>query len=301
MIHDLKPMLAASIRSDKNESIAGLRFPLIASPKIDGIRCLINGKPLSRSLKPIPNAHVSRMLDSDLLRYLDGELLVGDGDNFQQVTSGIMSRDGTPDFTFHVFDHFAEPNAPYERRPQLLHSAFIAARRRHPFLRFVETQMMFSLADLEDFAEKCLSEGYEGAMVRTPHGPYKFGRSTFKEGYLVKIKPFEDDEAEIVGFEEQMENRNEATTNELGRTKRSSHMANLVPKGTLGALIVRNKKFGEFNIGTGVGLNDALKAEIWKNRNAYLGKTIKFRYQAAGPKDKPRIPSFQGFRHPDDL
>jgi DNA ligase-1 len=297
---DIKPMLAAPIRPEKGESLAGLRFPVIASPKIDGIRCLvIDEVPHSRSLKPIPNRHVAGLLRNSLLNCLDGELLIGDGSDFQSVTSGIMSRDGEPDFTYHVFDHFASPNDPYEKRIGELHGVVSAAMRRLPFVRLVRTEFIRDLTELEDFTEKCLSEGYEGAMVRNPLGPYKFGRATFKEGYLTKVKPFEDDEATVVGFEEQLENRNESTTNELGRTARSSHQANLFPKGTLGALVLNHPAFGEFNIGT--GFDSALRQKVWNNRSAYLGKQVKFRYQTAGMKDKPRIPSFKGFRHTDDL
>ncbi len=44
----LKPMLSASLRKDKGESLDDLVYPLVASPKIDGIRCLItNGEAVS--------------------------------------------------------------------------------------------------------------------------------------------------------------------------------------------------------------------------------------------------------------
>ena len=56
----------------------------------------------------------------------------------------------------------------------------------------------------------------------------------------------------VIGMEEKMHNANEATIGELGQTKRTSHQENLVPMGTMGALIVRDLKTGvEFNIGTG--------------------------------------------------
>ena len=297
---NIKPMLAAPIRPDKGESLAGLRFPVIASPKIDGIRCLvIDEVPHSRSLKPIQNGHVSRLMANSLLNCLDGELLIGDGSDFQAVTSGIMRREGTPDFTFHAFDCFADPLDPYEKRLGALHGAIKAAQRVLPFVKLVKTQFIRDLMELEDFSAQCLAEGYEGAMVRDPIGPYKFGRATFKEGLLTKVKPFEDDEAEVIGFEEQMENTNEKTINELGRSKRSSHQAGKVPKGTLGALILRHPTFGEFNVGT--GFDDAFRRKVWDNRPAYLGQLAKFRYQAIGTKDKPRIPVFKGFRHADDL
>ena len=43
-----------------------------------------------------------------------------------------------------------------------------------------------------------------------PNAPYKQGRSTVREGYLLKVKTFLDDEATVVRFEERMHNGNEA-------------------------------------------------------------------------------------------
>ena len=170
------------------------------------------------------------------------------------------------------------------------------ADRRLDFLFPIEIS---SRAQLDLYLQQCLAAGHEGVMVRDPFGGYKYGRATLKQGWLTKVKPFEDAEAMIIGFEEQMKNGNEATTDNLGHTERSSHKANLVPKGTLGALVVESEKFGQFNIGT--GFDDAFRAEVWANRDAYLGKLVTFRYQAIGTKDKPRVPSFKGIRNPSDL
>lgn len=296
----MKPMLAASLRADQGESLDSLSFPLIASPKIDGIRCLVDhANPLTRSLKIIPNHHIRKLLSHSLLNKLDGELLVGDGSNFQAVTSGIMSRDGQPDFTYHIFDHFGDPAAEYTQRLASLHAAFHNARALFPFLRLVPTQWITTAAELDAFTAQCIADGFEGAMVRKPSGPYKFGRATLTEGYLTKIKPMADAEGFVIGFEEQMTNTNTATLNELGRTTRSSHQAGMIGKDTLGTLIVENETFGEIRLSS--GLDDALRREIWRNQRAHLGRIAKFRYQAIGTKDKPRIPTFAGFRHQDDI
>lgn len=72
-----------------------------------------------------------------------------------------------------------------------------------------------SAAELAAYKEKCLSEGYEGVMVRDPAGPYKCGRSTVREGWLLKIKRFEDGEAEVLETYEGMSNYNEAGVDAL--------------------------------------------------------------------------------------
>ena len=57
-------------------------------------------------------------------------------------------------------------------------------------------------------------------MVRTPDSPYKCGRSTEREAWLLKIKRFEDAEAVVLGTYEGMSNMNEAGVDAFGRTKR---------------------------------------------------------------------------------
>jgi DNA ligase-1 len=99
-----------------------------------------------------------------------------------------------------------------------------------------------------------------------------------------------------------MHNGNVAKRNALGRTERSSHKGNLVGLDTLGTLLVRDIHTGvEFSIGTGIGLNTILRKMIWEAREAYLGVLVKYRYFDGGGKDRPRFPTFHGFRDEIDL
>lgn len=295
MSTQFKPMLAGNIKSPYD--LSDLYYPLIASPKIDGIRCIIrDGIPVSRSLKPIPNLYIRNKLSNIAFNGFDGELIVGSGHNFQDTTSGIMRVDGRPDFKFCVFDDcrikemaYISRVAQYSQRIRDINIDWIHA---------VPTVEVLNQDQLEAYLEMYIHNGYEGVMVRSKFGPYKYGRSTFNEGSLVKIKPLEDSEAVVQGFIEQEANLNEAFTGELGQTKRSTHQANKVGKKTLGAIVLSNSQFGEFNIGT--GFNDELRNEIWNNTSKYIGKTVKFTYQSIGTKNKPRIPVFKGFRHEDD-
>lgn len=287
-----KPMLA----SDAN--LAALRFPLYASPKLDGIRATkLPGQPLlSRSLKAIPNAHVQKLFDYTFYDYMDGELIVGSPTSksvYRDTMSGVMSRQGVPDVKLYVFDHVEFPFNKYEWRLQ-----DVKKNADYPNLVILEQRVIWNIGDLLEYEESMLEQGYEGLILRSLDAPYKYGRSTAREGYLLKLKRFMDAEATIIGFEERMHNGNEATTNELGRTERSSHKANLVGRGDLGAITVR---FGECTFNIGTGFDDSLRSEIWANRDYYLGKIAKFKYFAVGIKDAPRHPVFLGFRDPADL
>lgn len=299
-----KPMLAASMENSKGEKMffKDLSYPLGASIKLDGIRCLrVGGQTLSRSFKQIPNKYIQAQM-ANLPDGLDGELVTYNTDGtvrtFSEVQGDIMSQDGEPNFKFEIFDYVKDSlDKPYQDRLVDLRSLALPS-----FCTLVLPTICNNEAELLAYEEQAIADGHEGIMTRNLKGGYKCGRATFKSQDLVKIKRFVDSEAEIIGFEEKLHNANEAETDELGHTKRSSAKSGLIPAGTLGTLLVRDVHDGrEFGIGTGKGLNDALKKEIWDNQSKYLGKIVKYQYQEVGTKDNPRIPSFQGFRDPRDM
>jgi hypothetical protein len=135
-------------------------------------------------------------------------------------------------------------------------------------------------------------------ILRDHNEKYKMGRSTASEQGMLKLKRFLDAEAEVIGFQERMHNGNEATTNELGRTSRSSHKSGKSGRGDLGALIVRTPEGIEFGIGS--GFDDNTRQSIWANQDDYLGRLVKYKYFPLGSKDAPRHPVFLGWRDRSD-
>jgi len=285
-------MLACNAELDK------LKYPLMASPKLDGVRCCIrDGQALSRTLKPIPNCSVRRWLGLPHLNGLDGELIVGSPTSktcYRDTVSGVMSYEGEPAFTYYVFD-LTDYDKGFQERYAELGRAFTNTYH----IRRLPHTIILNEAELLAYEEQQIAEGYEGVILRGMNSPYKFGRSTIKEGGMLKVKRFVDNEAEIIGFEEEMFNGNEATTNELGRTKRSSHAAGKVGKGTLGAFLVRDAATGiEFSVGTGLTADE--RALCWRDRHALVGELIKYKSFEVGVKDRPRHPVFLGFRDRSD-
>ena len=281
----MKPMLAAAATID--DVVAALAIgPMIATRKIDGIRCLIiDGVAVSRKLIPIPNKHVQNMIGRGVFNNLDGELICR-GD-YSDVQSQIMSVDKMPDFTFCVFDDFSDLTMAYETRIKRL------ARRVD--VDDVETSVITDLADFLAFEQAVLKNGYEGVILRDPKARYKFGRSTIRERGMLKIKRMEDSEAVIIGTVPLYHNQNEALKDNLGRTKRSSAKAGKVESDVMGALSVRDIKTGvEFEIGTGFSAED--RAKDWP-----IGSIVTYRFMPHGTKDKPRHPSFKGIRNPKDM
>lgn len=269
-----------------------IKYPVLATPKLDGIRCgCVDGVAKSRNMKPIPNHYVRQQLEG--LHGLDGELMVN-GD-FNEVQSGIMSQDGEPNFVFHVFDDFSNPDTPYRERIEN-----IEWEHNNPHIQVLYPHTIHNEQELDCYLEDCLELGYEGVMIRKPDGKYKFGRSTVNEGILLKIKKFLDSEATLVEIVEKMTNDNPLEEDELGRAKRSSCKENKTPAGTSGAVVLDWNGI-IFNVGFGPGFTDAIKQEMWDMRHELKGRLYKFSYQELSKDGIPRFGKLLGERHEDDL
>ena len=288
-----KPMLAS-----KCERPDLLPFPVLATPKLDGIRCLkLGGKALTRSFKPISNRFAREWIEANLPDGLDGELMLRGG-TFSETTSAIGARDGQPDFVFHVFDYVTDSiSTPYRLRMEAL-----AALPDSPRIVKVMPVLIPNASALAAYEEECIAAGYEGAMVRTPDSPYKCGRSTEREAWLLKIKRFEDAEATVLASYEGMTNQNTAELDAFGRTKRSLAQAGMIGRGELGGFVVRHLSTGvEFRLGYNHIVGGVDRVTLWLRRELLVGKVVKFSHQPSGAKDAPRFPKFIGFREAWDM
>jgi DNA ligase-1 len=218
-----------------------------------------------------------------------------------------MSQDGEPDFVFQVFDYVSSDLELgfQDRLKELRESMINKVWMRVGTLQKVDIVPHYLVGSAEELMAKeaeFVNQGFEGLMLRKPVGKYKCGRSTLKEELLLKVKRFEDSEATVLDVLELMHNSNEKETDELGMSKRSKAQAGMIPAGMLGKFKVKDIKSGvEFEIGTGLGLTQELRKDIWDNKGEYLGKLVKYKFQPAGVKDLPRFPVWLGFRHEDDL
>jgi DNA ligase-1 len=290
-------MLASAI-----EDTSTLKFPALASIKLDGIRATVQGgKLLSRNLKPIPNKRVQERF-AGLPEGLDGELIYGDPADehaFSNTASIVMSNDKSADgLNFHVFDFFEDK--PFSEREQ---DYFELQFDLPDCVIHVHQHTINNEEELLQYEAAALERGHEGIMVRSLDGPYKQGRSSLKQGYLLKLKRFKDSEAKIIGFIEEQENTNEAKTNLLGRTERSSKKEGMVGKGTLGKfeVIGINGIYKDVEFSVGGGFTAAMREQFWKDRKSLVGKIVKFKYFPTGSVERPRFPVFKGFRDKRDM
>lgn len=312
---EFAPMLAVKAELDK------IVYPILASPKFDGVRVVTRrgAGALCRSLLSVPNEHIRMQLEAFV--DLDGEVVVGPPtakDVFNRSQSGVMTAEGFPQFTFYVFDHLGMSEQPFWKR---LAAIKMRATSFPGYIVPVEHVTIHNEEQLLAYSQSCLDAGYEGAMLRAIDGPYKYGRSTLKQGWLLKVKNFVDAEAEIVGFEELMVNDNPPTINALGLQERSSHKENLRPGGKLGSLIAEmvwpdtgpcedegcphfrtpHSHAKKVRFGIGTGFSDEQRRAYWEYRDQLKGCLVTFKYQKEGSKDAPRIPVFKGIRDRRDM
>lgn len=312
----MKPMLASDWVERK------LRFPCIIEPKIDGVRGLnMTGTLTGRSLKKFKNLHVTSMFSHSALVGMDGEFAAERDthpDLCRITSSALGTIKGEPYVLWHVFDYVtpATRGLPYIQRLDALRDALDAVCLQAPALwnrlRMIPRIIVYNLEELLEWEEIWLKLGYEGLIIRDIDGVHKAGRSTPTEGGLLRIKRFVDFEFRAHTIIEGESNENEAQINELGGTFRSSHQENMVANGMIGAMLgttldvvkdgdtVLFEKGAEIRVGAGCLTHDQ-RRYYFTHQNEFLALIHKAKFFPKGIKDKPRFPTWQAFRSPEDL
>ena len=300
MKQSFAPMLASTYTGEE------LTFPVLVTPKIDGVRAIkIEGKLVSRSLKQIPNIAIRTLMERILPEdgIFDGELSV-DSD-FQKTVSAVMSVNTVlpTNLKFYWFDWVQKYdfNTPYCLRVLSMHDYIKnnkELRKLNIIIPLVPAQVD-NIEELSLFEEASIRKGYEGVVVRSYAGRYKCGRSTMREGIMIKIKRFEDFEATIIDTEELMHNLNQEQRDNFGRMQRSSAKGNKIKSGTLGAIVARAHNGNIFKIGT--GFSSQQRYELWASSNDLIGKLVKYRCAGNSKDNVPKCAVFLGVRHQDDI
>lgn len=305
-------LLAPSEMPTPEEHQAAGRFPLLASHKLDGNRCLIyKGKLLSRTMKPQPNENLPGYL-AGICEYskkfawvFDGELYSHERP-FSELQSILRSKDKPipGDVNYHCFDGFPEPSWDdisgfgFEDRLEELKQRWTYSPITWANFQFVPEFKVSNVLILNTLYESSIREGYEGLILRDPSGMYRHGRATVKQGIIFKMKAFDTLDAVVVGYEQQVEVNGTAVraTNEMGRTARTHKAGDHHPVNCMGSLQVRDEKGRAFSIGWGKGWDYAKRTELWNQRDSLVGRWVEVRHMVAGEKDLPRMPQLVRFR-----
>lgn len=321
----IRAMLAAQF--DERRILAHLEAVgfLWFQPKIDGMRVLggPDAVPLSRSGKEWKQKHLRALFrERPSLRGFDGEVIAGhvyDPTVFRDSMSGIRAEDGSPEFTYYVFDNFSDRCAPYGysyRLAKIREILDICEDDPNQFIRvqggegydakivLCPTYRCTTLDEIYRREEEAIAAGWEGGILRRDDRPYKFNRATPLDGSLTKLKRFEDAEAIVVGYEAWEVNENEAELSELGYTVRSQHQDGKRVIDRLGCLHVEllTDRSIKFKVGVFKGWDHAMRDRLWAARTTLPGRILKFKHQGyGGGYDKPRTPVGLGWRSAIDL
>ena len=142
------PMLAATL---KPEDINKLKFPVLATIKLDGIRCeIINGEAKSRTFKSIPNTYIRTELEK-IFNFQDGQIFDGEilsGKSFQECSGNVMRHEGESDFKYYLFDYISDGlDEYYNKRMKKLEALVITDPR---VIKLIPT-MINNVEELEAF------------------------------------------------------------------------------------------------------------------------------------------------------
>ena len=303
----IKPMLAC----DWDEDRFTFSKPMLAQPKIDGVRALnLEGRLTGRSLKPHKNKYTGELYNGLACMGFDGEMAAEAATHprlCSLTTSALNTIEGTPYTVWWLFD-YVTPNTfmlPYEQRINMLRDRVQDLRAQGHYigehLRIMPSTRVVNMEEFLALENKWLEAGFEGAILRDPNGLYKQGRATQREGTLLRVKRFVEREAVVLGLEQGSVNTNIATLNELGHIERSTHQLNMVPSGMVGALNCKDVETGQMITVAAGSMPHSERQLYWQEPHRILYKTIKYKTFPRGVKDKPRFPTFQSIRAESDM
>ncbi len=192
-----------------------VNYPAFVQPKLDGVRCLVYGDPLSLKSRHNSSLIGFTKIERDLLQlfsnssssssssrvFLDGELY-SHSLKFQEI-SGIVRdiSDWTKKerLTYYIYDCYdpQQPDLTFRERYALLRKLF--GSQRFECLVLLSTLPVDNELQVQEHKTIWSRGGFEGAIWRASNGRYV---PNYRSMDLLKLKDFHEEEYEIVGFKE---------------------------------------------------------------------------------------------------
>lgn len=265
-----RPMLAHPFAKRSS----AIKWPAFVQPKMDGIRMIaVIGEDdvelYSRNAKPLtaPRHLVAPLLE----RFHGGEIV--DGELFspdmtlQDIVSGAKKKsDLTARLQFWIYDMAGEGTF-MQRFARATEALGDDPAVSYPLV-LVPTHYVDDEDEMRAHHGRHMELGFEGSIVRNANGKYKEGK---RSPDLQKVKDFQDDEFEIVGFKDGVGNDEGLVTWECRTAK--------------------GREFSARPMGT-----NEQRAEWFQNGADYVGRmlTVKFMYYT--PDGSPFHPVGMGIR-----
>lgn len=272
---------------------------LLASPKLDGIRCLVAFSPELNRMMYISrrgtlfecceslDAHLLPLFKRDPRLMIDGELYTP-LENFETLSSLVRTtlkgrtpemRERQKDLQFHAFDimyskRIADPAKVYfpERFKLLKEIIPVPSTKQNAAHRFTSPRFQpllhvpvhrMSQDAAETFLDKAIAGGYEGIMIRREAFPYGFGKRT---NALMKYKKFDSEEYVV-----------RDVVQGIGRCT-----------GQAGSFLLKTKKGITFSATP--RSDGPLRQLLWERRAEIIGQVVTVQFQGKSPDGVPRFP-----------
>lgn len=259
----LTPVFASSPVMLANVYHAGITLSdYWISEKYDGVRGYWDGETLrtrSGAIIPAPAWFTAHWPKAPM----DGELWAGRG-RFEQASSIVRQQPADDDawrrMRYMVFDLPGHAGTFDQRIPALQK---LVAQVDRPWVQAVAQVKVANAAELQHKLDEVVQAGGEGLVLHRGASLYRAGRSDD----LLKLKPFDDAEARVVGIVS-------------GKGKYA---------GMMGSLLVELPDGTRFRIGTGF-------TDEQRRDPPPVGSMVTFRYQGLTAAGKPRFARFMRVR-----
>lgn len=302
------------------DKACNLSFPIMASYKLDGFRCIFyEEQQRTASLKPFNNIHINEKF-KPIVNYLEREMQyrpLFDGELIApslpfNVFSGIFRSDEMilpEDTKFYMFDgvycnNFDEPFSDRQWYVDKAYKAF-------PDLIIpVEQKLLHSPDEVVSYYEEALSKTHiyqgeehfmcDGLILRNPDGRYKKGRATYRESLMFKLKPYQSFDAKIISVVEgtNVDKKADKKINEMGYSETSRKKNDRIPGGWASGFVVLHENQQELIVSIKATLEQ--KKEIWQHQEQYIDKYVEYKGLMVGAKDLPRHPTMIRMRPDKD-
>ena len=248
-----------------------------------------NFKSIERSLRKVRDVFCTALPYMHDPIVLDGEIM---SDDFQSLMRQANRKQNvqTEDCVYNVFDYLPYEDFTKGICPQVQEDryAFLDGVKEKTQeltnIHILETPMLVDLdteeghTQMTNYATKCVTDGYEGIMIKDRFGTYECKRSTT----WMKWKPVITVDLTVIATEE-------GTGKNVGK---------------LGALVCEGTDQGKMiHVNVGSGLTDKDREEFWLERDNILGQVVEIKADAVTKNQditndiySLRFPRFERFR-----
>ena len=290
------PVFEVQLATDSKGHPKKLVGEVMIEPKLDGVRTIAiltkdNVQLFSRNGKLFNNfpqieQELKKLCATATKRggvVIDGEIT---GKSFQELMRGATRKDHVAtDSIFNVFDtmslvEFKQGHSNRTQKDRLLALESLVNRVQMANVVMVKGKQINLDNEqdhkfMEQYANDCVAEGYEGIMIKKLDAPYECKRSTF----WMKWKPVITVDLEVVDIEE-------------GTGRNAGRLGALVCEG------VDDNRTIRVNVGS--GLSDSDRDDFWTRKDSLVGYIVEVKADAVTQNQDGtyslRFPRFERFR-----